>query len=87
MRKVKGCNEMLGQQNREEALLQNLEDAGCASDTIELFMQKHEQSKLSEQLKILSKQRCVLLDDVHKSQKKLDCLDYLIYRLKDEAKG
>jgi hypothetical protein len=78
---------MLGQQNREEALLQNLEDAGCASDVIESFMQKHEQSKLSEQLKILTKQRCLLLDDVRSTQRKIDCLDYLIYRLKHEAKG
>jgi hypothetical protein len=76
---------MLGQQNREEALLQNLEDAGCASDTIQLFMQKHEQSKITDQLKILTKQRCLLLDDIRGGQKKLDCLDYLIYRLKNEG--
>ena len=26
--------------------------------------------------------RAALLDEVHKSEKKIDCLDYLIYRIK-----
>jgi hypothetical protein len=73
---------MMGQQNREEALLQNLEDAGCASDVIEVFMEKHKQNVIPEQLKILTKQRCLLLDDIRGGQRKLECLDYLIYRLK-----
>jgi hypothetical protein len=77
----------MGQQNKDESLLQNLEDAGCASGVIELFMEKHEQSKVSEQLKILTNQRCLLLDDIRGGHKKLDCLDYLIHRLKNEAKG
>ena len=27
-------------------------------------------------------QRCRLIEDLHKQQKKVDCLDYLIYQLK-----
>lgn len=29
---------MTGQQNQEEALIQNLEDAGCTSDVIDSFI-------------------------------------------------
>jgi hypothetical protein len=75
---------MVGQQDYEEALIQNLKDAGCASDVIEVFMQSYEQNKTSEQLNILKKQRCLLLDNVHKGEKMIDCLDYLLYKLKKE---
>ena len=33
-------------------------------------------------LELLARHRAALLDEVHKSEKKIDCLDYLIYRIK-----
>lgn len=66
-------------------LIQNLIDAGCPYDMIERFMACYEQENPFEGLRILSKQRRQLLDDMHDSQKKLDCLDYLIYQLKKES--
>jgi hypothetical protein len=77
---------MAGQRNQEESMIQNLKDAGCASDLITRFMTCHEEKKTFEQLRILSKQREVLLDQVHDNQEKLDCLDYLMYKLKKESK-
>jgi hypothetical protein len=76
---------MVCQQNQKEAIRQNLKDAGCTSDVIEYFMQNYEQDIIPEQIKILSGQRGHLLDDVHASQRKLDCLDYLLYQLKRKA--
>ena len=73
----------------DEVLIQNLKDAGCASDFIQPFMQHYKQGETSEQLRrTLSKQRGLLLDNVHESQRQLDCLDYLIYQLrKSDRKG
>jgi hypothetical protein len=73
---------MIEQQNQEEALIQNLRDADCTPDAIELFMKCYEQEEISEQLRILTKHRGVLLDYVHDNQKKLDCLDFLIFKIK-----
>jgi hypothetical protein len=73
-----------GQQNQKDALIQNLEDAGCTSDVIEIFMQSYEQNITTEQLRILTKQRGLLLENVRSGQRKLDCLDHLLYRLKKE---
>lgn len=43
-----------------------------------LFAHKNYQG----QLQILSEQRKELLDELHLVQKELDCLDYLIYKIK-----
>ena len=32
-------------------------------------------------LELLARHRAALLDEVHKSEKKIDCLDYLIYQM------
>ena len=37
-------------------------------------------------LQILCRYRCQLLEQVHEEQKKLDCLDYLIYTIKKQKK-
>jgi len=76
---------MVVQQNPQEALIQNLKDAGCSSDTIAVFMHSHEQNITSGQIKILTEQRSLLLGYVRDNQKKLDCLDYLLYKIKKEG--
>lgn len=66
------------------AITQNLKDAGCERDTIENFMEYAKEDKVGEQLKLLVKHRCLLLDKVHEEQKKIDCLDYLIYQIQKQ---
>lgn len=66
----------------DASILQNLKDAGCSEKTAEQFFELKVKGKIESQLKLLSKERSVLLQNVHVSQKKLDCLDYLIYCLK-----
>lgn len=68
----------------EEALLQNLVDAGCAPDTIARFFECRREERETEQMRILSQQRRQLLDCVHEHQRQLDCLDYLMDTIQKE---
>lgn len=65
-----------------EAVVQNLKDAGCSIDMIENFMECYDSENLSEQLLLLEKHRKQLLSRVHKEEKHITCLDYLVYELK-----
>jgi hypothetical protein len=68
--------------NRDEgAVAQNLKDAGCDENTIADFMQKLRQGNELEGLKILQLHRRFLLNQLHDEQKKIDCLDYLVYKI------
>lgn len=58
---------------------QNLRDAGVDKATIKTFMSLEELRKTEEQLSILSKHRKNLLDIYHEDQRKIDCLDFLIF--------
>ncbi|OUO78616.1 hypothetical protein B5F53_10035 [Blautia sp. An249] len=62
-----------------QAITQNLKDAGCDSEMITEFFDKS--GKKDEQLKMLAVQRTRLLDRVHKEEKRINCLDYLVYQM------
>lgn len=66
-----------------QRVYQNLVDAGCDDCIKEKCMRLVEAGQKSELLPILTKHRKCLLDNVHKGQKQIDCLDYLIYKLKN----
>ncbi len=68
----------------KERIKQNLEDAGCETQTIETFLKYRENETLQKQILFLKCQRCGVLEELHQVQKKIDCLDYLIYILKVE---
>lgn len=63
-------------------IYQNLLDAGCDEITTNRCMLLLQEGKKSDMIPILSKHRKELLDSVHKGQKQIDCLDYLIYSLR-----
>lgn len=65
----------------EEAITQNLRDADCDEETIAAFLGYVREEKEAESLRLLKKQRSLLLDAVHREEKKIDCLDYLVYRM------
>lgn len=69
------------------SVIQNLEDAGCDSKTIEEFLSLNAEGKTKEQLNLLARQRRQLLDRVHKEEKRIDCLDYLTYQLNRKCKA
>ena len=65
----------------EKAVRQNLRDAGCDNKTIQLFFQCRQEGNFSSQLSLLSAHRQELLAALHREEKRIDCLDYLIYLL------
>ncbi len=64
------------------AVIQNLKDAGCSFKTVERFMELEKQGDTKEQLNLLSKHRCKLLERVHREERRIDCLDYLVYHIR-----
>ncbi|WP_294580829.1 hypothetical protein [uncultured Thomasclavelia sp.] len=62
-----------------ETLIQNLKDAGCNQQEIASFLDKKDKAS---QIRFLKCYRCQLLEQVHEVNKKIDCLDYLLYLLK-----
>ena len=62
--------------------IQNMKDAGCVKATVEHFMKLGETGDTQEQLKLLSIHRKQLLDRVHREEKRIDCLDYLVYQIR-----
>jgi len=65
----------------DAAILENLRDAGCDEKTVQRFMELEEEGDMQEQMKLLSRHRQQLLDRVHREEKRIDCLDYLIYQM------
>lgn len=74
---------MMNLESREE-VVQNLKDAGCGPDTIEDFLLYLDREQKEEQITLLEKHRRELLNVVHKAEKKIYCLDYLVYQIKKE---
>lgn len=68
--------------NSEQLLLRNLKDAGCNQELIRRFLELEETGKREEQLHLLFAYRANLLEKLHMSQNKLDCLDYLVYEIR-----
>lgn len=59
-----------------------LKDIGCDQQMIAEFLKDEHRCDVDKQLSILEKQRRITLDQLHDNQKKIDCIDYLIYQLK-----
>ncbi len=67
-------------------LIRNLKDAGCDAPTIKKFFLLQESGKTGEQLRLLTQQKTVLLEKFHDSRKRIDCLDHLIFVVKQQSK-
>lgn len=68
-----------------EEIIQNLKDAGCGPNTVKRFLALWEQGQTKEQLELLAQHREQLLDKVHKEEKRIDCLDYLVYQIEKKT--
>ncbi len=71
--------------NRDK-ILQNLKDANCAPDLINSFFDFEKDCNTFEQLKLLTRHKSELLDNLHRCQKQIDCLDFLIFNLEQKIK-
>lgn len=75
---------MAGNQNKKEALIQNLQDAGCNQKIIDKFFDFLDKKQFDQIFILLRKYRNTLLNNIHKQQKEIDILDYLIMDLRKE---
>ena len=66
-------------------IYQNLEDAGCDEQITKRCMSLASDGNYSQMLPVLSKYRNDLLGSVRSGQKQLDCLDYLIFKIKNNS--
>lgn len=73
---------MKNESKEKVSIQENLKDAGCNSTMINCFFELQVAGKITEQLQLLAKHRRELLNTVHEKQKKLDCLDHLIFEIK-----
>ena len=67
-----------------QSVEQNLKDAGCPEQFIASFLAQYPCITPAEQLHLLEHQRVKLLDQLHDSQKHLDCMDYLCYQIRKQ---
>lgn len=74
---------MRGEQDLKEALEQNLRDSGCNENQIEEFFELYNSNELDKMLILLSNHKKFLVKELHKNQKEIDDLDYLILDLKN----
>lgn len=61
---------------------QNLKDADCPDEMIDAFLCACVSKREKEGMRLLREHRKSLLDAVHANQKRIDCLDYLLNKLK-----
>lgn len=57
---------------------QNMEDAGCTREEIDAFIPVWQSGNKAESMRLLSKQRKVLLVSIHKKQAELERLEGLL---------
>ena len=61
-----------------ESIIGNMRDAGCSAADIERVSNLCEAGFEAEIVKCLKRCRCGLIDEMHRSQRKVDCMDRLI---------
>ena len=65
-----------------EAILQNLKDAGCDPSAIAQFFNHLYKGEADSLMRLLTGHREELLNQIHKDERRIDCLDYLIHQIK-----
>lgn len=68
---------------REEELRENLCAAGCEEPLIEQLLCCWQEGDRRKAEQLLSCHRRRLLDEIHIGQRRVDCLDYLVYCMKN----
>lgn len=68
----------------KEDVVQNLKDAGCDEEKIKCFMEYVKQGNIIRGLAVLEEHRRLLLEQVHLEERQISCLDYLVYKIKQE---
>ncbi len=72
--------------DKQTILRENPKDAGCDPETIGRCEVLAQGEKRGELMRVLSLHRRALLDAVHENQRRIDCLDYLVYQIEKQDK-
>lgn len=73
--------------DKTAVLRENLSDAGCAPETAEQVTVLLGKGEIEAASRVLAEQRRALLRQVHDSQHKIDCLDYLAHSINKNTRG
>ena len=65
----------------------NLLDAGCSDESASFVNGLVQTGRLTDALHEMKVIRCDLMDALHQSQRKVDCLDYLIRQTEKEIRS
>lgn len=65
---------------------QNLHDAGCDEAVTAEILELYQQGRIQEALLKMKKDRCKLMEQLHESGRKVDCMDYLIRKTEKELR-
>ena len=68
-----------------KAMFDNLADVGCTKHDAEIAGELYKNGQADELIRFLKKCRCSLMDEMHESQRKVDCMDFLIRRAERNA--
>ena len=69
-----------------ETIRNHLLDAGCPFESAETVERLCSEGRLDDALHQMKILRCDLMEDLHKVQRKVDCLDHLIRQTEREIK-
>lgn len=67
--------------NSEGDIIQNLKDAGCTNKQIQEIIELYKNGKKEKICQILAEHRKSILNNVHKNEKQINCLDYFVYHI------
>ena len=70
----------------ENAVKRNLLDVGCSNESADYVDRLYQAGRISDALHEMKVIRCDLMDELHQSQRRVDCLDYLIRQTEKEMK-
>lgn len=69
------------------SLYQNLLDAGFDTEKAEQYEKLAENGEWNQLLRELAKQKRHLLSLLHENEKRIDCLDFLVYEINKKHQG
>lgn len=72
-------------QNKRENIIQNLRDTGCSEGFLTSFLDVYDQGKKQQQVDLLEHWRKEILERIHRQERQISCLDFLLYRIEKES--
>ncbi len=68
-----------------EQIQKCLQDAGCSSQEIARFLSVYSRLSIDQRICLIRQFRLPLMEELHRVQKQVDCLDYLVNEMKREV--